>query len=87
VLRTYLDQTDSTTATANRVIWDPPFEDANDVIIKAICTRDVIEPIAGIPADERRARFKKQRWSDILNSTTHSNAYEVVHPKGPGSHT
>jgi hypothetical protein len=69
-------------ASRNGIVWDPPFEDANDVIIRAICARAAIEPMApGIPAAERRARFKKLKWSDTLNSTTHSNAYEVVHPR------
>ena len=58
-------------------MWDPPFEDANDVAIKAMCSRKTIEPIEGIPDDERRARFKKRRWSLALNSSTRSNAYEL----------
>ena len=62
---------------AKRVTWDPPFDDANDVTIKAMCSRAAIEPLGGIPRAERRARLKKRRWSDVLDANTSSNAYEL----------
>lgn len=80
VLTKYFEQKGNAATSPNYVVWDPPFEDANDRIIKALCDRRTIEPVEGIPAEERMARFKKYRWSDPLVSSTHSNAYEVVHP-------
>lgn len=59
-------------------IWDPPFEDANDIAIKAMCLPATVEPLEGIPILERKARLKKNRWSQKLLSNTSSNVHELT---------
>lgn len=41
--------------------WDPPFEDANDVIIKALCDPKTIEPLQGF-SEAEFSRRQSMKW-------------------------